>query len=307
MSLQPKLKLFYYTTNDDHIYHITCKMISENSVSEEDYDYDYEFFFQSLNTKYHITCKLLPSPLIVNILNKKIYGIDYDVNDLKRKHLLLTLRQKLNLEQGLKKILPRHLSQHPVSDNQSSNEDLNSFYENNTMMTQAYSTVDSNDMQNREILNELGLFYQTSNDENFYHVTCKMIAQDSESSNSCDDNYDYEFFFQSSNDSAMIFHVACKLLPHSLIVSILNKEIYGIDFDVNDLKCKYLLALHQKLNLEQNLKQILPSYFPQNLIPSDEMMNSSYENIENNDNQDSFNNSWSCNDFISYQDDAYNS
>ncbi|RIA96183.1 hypothetical protein C1645_755665 [Glomus cerebriforme] len=308
MSFQPKFKLFYYTTNDGHIYHITCKMILENSVSEEEDDYNYEFFFQCLNTKYHITCKLLPSPLIVNILNKKIYGMDFDVNDLKFKYSLLLLRQKLNLDQGLKKILPWHLSQHPISGNElrlDSNENLNSFDENNIMVTRAYSTVNNNDMQNRDVLNKLELIYQTPNDENFYNVTCKDY-QESENSNSYDDDYDYEFFFQCSNDSTTIFHVACKFLPHFLIVSILNKEIYGIDFDVNDLKRKYSLALHQKLNLEENLKQILPSYFSQNLMTDDEIMNSSNENIESDftiDNQDSFDSGWSYNDYISHQDD----
>ncbi|RIA96177.1 hypothetical protein C1645_859073 [Glomus cerebriforme] len=235
--------------------------------------------------------------------------MDFGVNASKRKHLLLTLRQKLNLEQGLKKILPWHLSQHPISDSESrldSNEDLNYFYDENNIMAQAYSTVDNNN----EDLGELRLFYQPPNDENFYHVTCKMISQDyqeSENSSSWEDDYDYEFFFQSSNDSTTIFHVACKLLSYSLIVNMLNKKIYGIDFDANDSKRKYLLALHQKLNLEQNLKQILPSYFPQNLVPDDEMMNSSYENIESNfiiDNQDSFDSGWSYNDYISHRDDG---
>ena len=49
----------------------------------------------------------------------------------------------------------------------------------------------------------------------------------------------------------MIFYVTCKLLSHSLIVNLLNKEIYGINFDVNELKRRYLLTLHQILNLEK--------------------------------------------------------
>ena len=116
--------------------------------------------------------------------------------------------------------------------------------------------------------NELKLFYQTPNDIHFYHVTCKMILQDylqnSKNSSWDDDNYDYEFFFQNSNNSEIsIYHVACKLLSHSLIINILNKEIYGMDFDINELKRRYSLTLRQKLNLEQNLKQILPLYFSQ--------------------------------------------
>ncbi|PKY61451.1 hypothetical protein RhiirA4_486448 [Rhizophagus irregularis] len=84
-----------------------------------------------------------------------------------------------------------------------------------------------------------------------------------------DDNYDYEFFLESLDDSTMMFHVTCKLLPNSLILNILNKEIYGFDFDeiygfdfdVTELRCRNSLTLHQKLNLERNLKQTIPLYF----------------------------------------------
>jgi hypothetical protein len=57
-----------------------------------------------------------------------------------------------------------------------------------------------------------------------------------------------------------MFHVTRKLLSRSLIVNLLNKEIM-MDFDVKDLKRRYFLTLHQKLNLEENLKQILSLYF----------------------------------------------
>ena len=136
---------------------------------------------------------------------------------------------------------------------------------------------------------ELRLFYQTEYDNNFYHVTCKRFLQDylqeSENSTSLDDEYDYEFLFQSSNDSTAIFHTTCKLLSYSSIVKILNKEIYGMDFDVNDLKHKYSLTLRQKLSLEQDLKLILPLYFPQHSIPesvnSDGNLNSSQSSYGN--------------------------
>ncbi|CAB4405191.1 unnamed protein product [Rhizophagus irregularis] len=106
----------------------------------------------------------------------------------------------------------------------------------------------------------------------------------------------------------------CKLLSCSLIVNLLNKEIYGMDFDVKYLKCRHLLTLHQKISLEENLKQILPLYFLQHHIPDNEVifdsnetsMNSFHENIENNnliDNQDGFKHSWLNNDCISHQDE----
>ena len=98
MQIDQEFKLFHQTPNDDNLYHITCKMIlhdkSEdlNSVSLDDSNYDYDFFLQSSNDsshstpRHHVTCKLLSSTLIVNILNKKVYGMDFDANDLKHKY-----------------------------------------------------------------------------------------------------------------------------------------------------------------------------------------------------------------------------
>ena len=39
----------------------------------------------------------------------------------------------------------------------------------------------------------------------------------------------------------------------------MNKEIYGIDFDLNDFKHKYILTPRQKYSLELNLRQHLSS------------------------------------------------
>ncbi|CAB4374913.1 uncharacterized protein OCT59_010578 [Rhizophagus irregularis] len=97
------------------------------------------------------------------------------------------------------------------------------------------------------------LFYQPPNDINIYHVTCEMVFQ-SENSVSCDDDiFDYEFFYQN-------YHVKCKLLSHYLVVNMLNKEIYNRDFDANELRHRYSLTSYQKLNLELNLREILPLY-----------------------------------------------
>jgi hypothetical protein len=283
-------RIFYQLQHDNNIYHVTCKKIhyqrAENIILFDD-DYDFEFIFQSTSDSiiiYHVTCKLLSHSLIVNILNKKIYGMDFNETEMKIK---LTSHQKLSLKQTLKQILPSYFSQQLISDNEvrfNSDENFNSSLEKgNVMATQTCSSmIDSQDMQSHlstEILepNELRLFYQTPYEDNIYHVTCKMILQDSENLDSMDDNYDYEFI---SDDFEMNFHVTCKLLPCSLIVNILNKEIYGINFDVSELKHKYLLTLHQKLNLEQNLKKILPSYF-QHPIADNETILSSDGNDEN--------------------------
>src|SRR4051794_1790748 len=112
------------------------------------------------------------------------------------------------------------------------NSDTSTISQSNT----TFSSASQVSTQALQPVNELGLFYQAPNDNNFYHVTCKMILYDYPENPAPldDDNYDYEFFFQSSNDAAT-YHVTCKLLSHSSIVNILNKEIYryGIDFNVN--------------------------------------------------------------------------
>ena len=160
---------------------------------------------------------------------------------------------------------------------------------------------------------ELGLFYQPENDDNVYQVTCKMILQDFIPS---DDNYEHEFFYQCASVN---YYITCKLFTHSLIIKVLNKEIYGMDFDIN-LKYKESISLHQKLNLEQNLKQhILPFYLSQHQIPESETRldfdgnpNSLHGHVENHvmstravsmiDTE----NGWSYDDYIPYQDENGN-
>lgn len=97
-------------------------------------------------------------------------------------------------------------------------------------------------------LNKFRLFYKLPDDDNFYHITCQIISQGPETEKTMDDTYDYEFFHQD-------YHVTCKLISYSFIVNILNKEIYGRDFDMSDLKRKSLLTSNQKINLELSLKE----------------------------------------------------
>ncbi|EXX59070.1 uncharacterized protein OCT59_009057 [Rhizophagus irregularis] len=114
ITLQPiqyqlvELSLFYQPQKDNNIYHITCKKITQDHLQgtgNSDDSYDYKFFIESLDdftTTFHVTCtKLLPNSLILNILNKKFYGFDFDVTELGRRHLL-TLHQKLNFERNLR-------------------------------------------------------------------------------------------------------------------------------------------------------------------------------------------------------------
>ncbi|RGB36339.1 hypothetical protein C1646_758242 [Rhizophagus diaphanus] len=111
---------------------------------------------------------------------------------------------------------------------------------------------DIGSVQNQMV--EFNIFYQPQNDNYIYHITCRKITQDhlqgTGNSIFLDDNYDYEFFIENLDDSTTMFHVTCKLLPNSLILNILNKEIYGFDFDITELRRRNSLTLHQKLNLE---------------------------------------------------------
>ncbi|CAG8698672.1 uncharacterized protein OCT59_009058 [Rhizophagus irregularis] len=135
-----------------------------------------------------------------------------------------------------------------------------SFYSANLVSAQ---TTTLQPIQDRLV--ELSLFYQPQNDNNIYHITCRKFLQDqlqgTGNSIFLDDNYDYEFFLESLDGSTTMFHVTCKLLPNTLILNMLNREFYGFDFDVAELRRRNSLTLHQKLNLERNLKQTLPLYF----------------------------------------------
>ncbi|PKK66919.1 hypothetical protein RhiirC2_784185 [Rhizophagus irregularis] len=234
--------------------------LSENW--EYDY-YDYEFFYQSLDANFYVTCKLLPPSLIIDILNKEIYGINFDINDLKRKNIL-TWNQKFNLELNLKQVLP--ILQDKILKSDSSNTSIDQ--------------IPIQSLQQTLQSNELRLFYQPSNDDYIYNVTCKITLQNYNQNND-DEDYDYEFFYQVSNDIINTKHVKCKILSPPLVINILNKKIYGIDFDINELKRKYTLAWHQKLNLELSLKQFFLQT-SENEMRSGGNIISSYGNIESN-------------------------
>ncbi|PKY24267.1 hypothetical protein RhiirB3_387853 [Rhizophagus irregularis] len=114
-------------------------------------------------------------------------------------------------------------------------------------------------------MNECKFFHYTPENNNFYHITCQIILRGSVLD---DHDYDHGFFY---HGSTINYYVKCKLFSHPLIIKILNKEIYGIDIDMNNFERKKELSLDRKLILEQDLKQILPFYLTQNHIPKSEM------------------------------------
>ncbi|RIA91552.1 hypothetical protein C1645_821865 [Glomus cerebriforme] len=102
-----------------------------------------------------------------------------------------------------------------------------------------------------QVISYLKFYHLSPNDNNFYYVTCKIILQEDVGSFDDHDHYNHGFFYQHPNDPSTVYFVTCKLIPYHLIENILNN---GMDFNN---KCMVLLSLHQKLNLEQSLKQKL--------------------------------------------------
>ncbi|CAG8620144.1 uncharacterized protein OCT59_010592 [Rhizophagus irregularis] len=102
-----EFRFFHHTPNDNNFYHVTCQIIS---ASSDDHDYDHGFFYCESEINYYVKCKLYSHSLIVNILNRKMYGNDIGVNNLELKKSFSS-EQRLNLEQSLKQVLPYYLMQ----------------------------------------------------------------------------------------------------------------------------------------------------------------------------------------------------
>src|SRR3954452_20054270 len=118
-NLQNEFEFFHYTPNDDKFYLVNCKkMIFQEFAFLDEHSYDHKFFYQCSNNSaanYYIMCKLFPHSLIVNILNKRVCGMDIEMNILKQEESLLSLNQRFNLERDLKYILSSYFTQHNIS------------------------------------------------------------------------------------------------------------------------------------------------------------------------------------------------
>ncbi|CAG8527353.1 17404_t:CDS:1 [Funneliformis caledonium] len=127
------------------------------------------------------------------------------------------------------------------------------------------------------------------------------------------EDFDHQFFYQFDGEN---YSISCVLYSQSLIENVLNKEMFGIDIDINNVnnsRCNKLsLSLQQKFRLENNLKIILPSYLSKNHIPQNEMRSNSDGNMNDNcdENEDSsqddnfFEEDLTYSDIISYQGDS---
>src|ERR1051325_10831698 len=94
-------RFFHYSPSDDNFYHVTCSVISRDSISLDDHNYDHGFFYDNSAANYYVTAKLIPRSLVADILN---HGMGIYINSSNRNQPL-SLYQKLRLEQDLRQII----------------------------------------------------------------------------------------------------------------------------------------------------------------------------------------------------------
>jgi hypothetical protein len=100
-----KMAFFYNPQNDYQIYHITCESLNEISNSELPSDHTFYYKLDDKNL-YKITCILISHSLIVQFLNKKMYGIELKQGDEPQQEFLtFSNYQRNNLESNLKEYL----------------------------------------------------------------------------------------------------------------------------------------------------------------------------------------------------------
>lgn len=104
------IAFFYQPPNDLYNYCIKCKEISFDTITSFK-ENEYIFFYkrQSCNRIYQIVCEKVSPSLIINFLNKTIYGIEIEQNDVGYEQLSITFDQKENLKFHLKQHLDRYL------------------------------------------------------------------------------------------------------------------------------------------------------------------------------------------------------
>ncbi|CAG8711882.1 uncharacterized protein OCT59_028168 [Rhizophagus irregularis] len=128
------LKFYYFLPSDVNFYLVICKIILQDSFNDHSNHYDHEFFYQHPSNPsigYHVTCKLLSYPLVENILNNEVCGMNFDTKP-------LSLDQKFNLEQNLKqKLFYRMICDRNTND-----------VGNNEMITQTVSSMADNQNYN---------------------------------------------------------------------------------------------------------------------------------------------------------------
>ncbi|CAB4486592.1 hypothetical protein RhiirA5_426416 [Rhizophagus irregularis] len=263
-------KFFHYAPNDDKFYHITCQIILQGYVSSDDYNYDHGFFYNiNPTTSYYVTCKIFPHSSIVNILNKKIYGIDIAMNNLERKELL-SLNQKLDLEQDLKQILPFHLEQNHIPNREiriNSDRNLNSSYGDNT---QTISITDSQTNFDNGCSQQTRVGYFTNDVINSQQEVLNNIPQQIPEGLRCNGNNDINPFCGHVENNVMITQAISitdsqnngflQPISHLSSAATQNGVAYHVtnsqrQIDFNNCITQHITDREMRLNCHENVNQ----------------------------------------------------
>ncbi|RIA91359.1 hypothetical protein C1645_822150 [Glomus cerebriforme] len=107
-----KMSFFYNPPGDYQIYHITCELLSEIIDSLSDHTFYYKLDDKNF---YQITCRLISHSIIVQFLNKNIYGIELRGEEPQQEYLTFSNGQRDNLEFHLKEFLSNKLTSKQIN------------------------------------------------------------------------------------------------------------------------------------------------------------------------------------------------
>jgi hypothetical protein len=108
-----RMAFFYNPPGDFQIYHITCELLNENVDPSSDHTFYYKLDDKSF---YQISCRLISHSLIVQFLNKKMYGIELRQGEEQHQDFLTFSNfQRDNLESKLKEFIFNRLSQNQIN------------------------------------------------------------------------------------------------------------------------------------------------------------------------------------------------
>jgi hypothetical protein len=115
-----RMAFFYNPPDDFQIYHIACELLNENVDPLSDHTFYYKIDDKSF---YQVTCRLISHSLIVQFLNKKMYGIELKQGEeLQQDYLTFSNFQKDNLEFHLKEFIFNRLAQKQINKSSNGND-----------------------------------------------------------------------------------------------------------------------------------------------------------------------------------------
>ncbi|CAG8609882.1 10608_t:CDS:2 [Funneliformis caledonium] len=107
-----------------NLFKITCEEILDNFEPMTSNTVTDKVFLFTYNQKnYKITCEYIPSPMVVDILNKKVYDVDTNLNEQQQRPFVdFPKGYKVDFESSLKPYLDMYLAQVHIQNDQSGNE-----------------------------------------------------------------------------------------------------------------------------------------------------------------------------------------